>query len=200
MLILTKKENNELRRDQIFDYIAVFDNIVSARFCDDLLSEFQLSDEWLDARIGGNTDVDRRIRNVDTIRLSRTTTLERNPKLRAHFDKTLHQACGEVIRHYKRLFPACRITEGIGFDLLRYETGGFYKIHTDSYKRVPREVACSFALNDSYQGGTWSFFDGKNDLRPGRGSAMVFPSNFMFPHEIKTVTAGTRYSVVTWFS
>lgn len=200
MLTLTKKENSNVSQNQLSDYVAVFDNLVSPGFCDDMVSEFRLSDEWLAARIGGNVEVDRNIRNVDTIRLSRTTTLERNPKLRAHFDKTLHQACVAVIRHYKRLFPACRITEGIGFDLLRYETGGFYKTHTDSYKRIPREVACSFALNEDYLGGEWSFFHGEKDMRPGKGSVVVFPSNFMFPHEIKTVTAGTRYSVVTWFS
>ena len=31
-----------------------------------------------------------------------------------------------------------------------------------------------------------------------QGSAIVFPSNFMFDHEVKKVTKGNRYSVMTW--
>ena len=35
------------------------------------------------------------------------------------------------------------------------------------------------------------------DLRTG--DAVVFPSNLCFPHEVRPVTAGTRYVLVTWF-
>tara|TARA_B100001175_G_scaffold86304_1_gene72525 strand:+ start:561 stop:716 length:156 start_codon:yes stop_codon:yes gene_type:complete len=31
-----------------------------------------------------------------------------------------------------------------------------------------------------------------------KGSAIVFPSNFMFPHEVKKVISGDRYSVMAW--
>lgn len=196
MLTSIKKEDGR----SISDYILEFENVLSGKFCDDLVSEFRLSDEWLAARIGGDVSIDKTIRNVDAIRLSRNSVIQKNAKLREYFDLTLHQACVDVIRQYKKLFPPCRIVEGSGFDLLRYETGGFYKTHTDSYKRVPREVACSFSLNDDYEGGEWSFFNGAHELLPAKGSAVVFPSNFMFPHEIKTVTAGTRCSIVTWFS
>ena len=30
------------------------------------------------------------------------------------------------------------------------------------------------------------------------GQHIIFPSNFMFPHEVKKVTNGERWSVVTW--
>jgi predicted 2-oxoglutarate/Fe(II)-dependent dioxygenase YbiX len=32
-----------------------------------------------------------------------------------------------------------------------------------------------------------------------KGSVLMFPSNFMYPHEILEVTKGTRYSIITWF-
>jgi predicted 2-oxoglutarate/Fe(II)-dependent dioxygenase YbiX len=63
---------------------------------------------------------------------------------------------------------------------------------------VPRSLSCSFALNDDFGGGDWSFFCGDYALRPPKGSAVLFPSNFLFPHEILEVTGGTRYAVVTW--
>jgi len=52
-------------------------------------------------------------------------------------------------------------------------------------------------LNDDYEGGELMMFgDKKIDLHPG--SVVVFPSNFMFPHEVKPVLSGVRYSYVSW--
>jgi len=30
------------------------------------------------------------------------------------------------------------------------------------------------------------------------GEMIIFPSNFLFPHEIKPIKKGTRYSFVSW--
>jgi len=35
-------------------------------------------------------------------------------------------------------------------------------------------------------------------LKPKKGSVIIFPSNFMFPHYVKKVTKGERYSIITW--
>jgi predicted 2-oxoglutarate/Fe(II)-dependent dioxygenase YbiX len=60
-------------------------------------------------------------------------------------------------------------------------------------------VSCSFALNDNYEGGEFSFFDGQIKIKLPKGAALLFPSNFMYPHQILPVTNGTRYSIITWF-
>ena len=82
---------------------------------------------------------------------------------------------------------------------MRYSENGYYSLHTDSYKDIPRSVSCSFNLNDDYEGGEFAFFGGEMMIRAPKGSAIVFPSNFMYPHEIMEVKKGTRYSIVTWF-
>ena len=51
-------------------------------------------------------------------------------------------------------------------------------------------------LNDDYKGGEFVVAD--KLYRPEKGSAIVFPSNFMFPHEAKKVTKGIRLSIVAW--
>ena len=51
-------------------------------------------------------------------------------------------------------------------------------------------------LNDNYKGGQFIISDVL--YKPEQGSAIIFPSNFMFPHEVKTIKKGTRYSIVTW--
>lgn len=52
-------------------------------------------------------------------------------------------------------------------------------------------------LNDNYKGGEFMMFGDKKIELP-EGSVIVFPSNFMFPHEVKPITSGVRYSFVSW--
>ena len=182
----------------IENYIVVFEHVLSDNFCDGLVSEFKDSEEWNATLVGADARVNRDVRNADTISLSTRSVVQKNPKCREKIEQTLYRTAGEVLRKYQTQFPYCRIVEGMGFELLRYREGGYYKLHTDSFKKVPRALSCSFTLNDDFVGGDWSFFCGEKIVHPGKGSAVVFPSNFLFPHEITEVTSGTRYSVVTW--
>jgi predicted 2-oxoglutarate/Fe(II)-dependent dioxygenase YbiX len=179
-------------------YVLVLENVLKSDFCDELMAEFATSDEWQFARVGGQGQVNLDIRHVDVIELSHRSILQKNARVREAMERTLGSAAIKTLRHYQTLFPFCKIVEGRAFELLRYHTGGFYRTHTDSFKKVPRALTCSFALNDDFSGGDWSFFCGDYTLRPPKGSAVMFPSNFMFPHEILQVTGGTRYAVVTW--
>jgi len=52
-------------------------------------------------------------------------------------------------------------------------------------------------LNDDYEGGELIFWDDQEVKLKG-GSLLIFPSNFMYPHEVKPVKKGSRYSYVSW--
>lgn len=52
-------------------------------------------------------------------------------------------------------------------------------------------------LNDNYEGGELVMFEDKT-IHTQAGDLIIFPSNFLFPHEIKPVTKGVRYSYVSW--
>jgi predicted 2-oxoglutarate/Fe(II)-dependent dioxygenase YbiX len=54
-------------------------------------------------------------------------------------------------------------------------------------------------LNDNFEGGEFSFFDEDLRYKIPKGAALMFPSNFMYPHQIMPVTKGVRYSIITWF-
>ncbi len=51
-------------------------------------------------------------------------------------------------------------------------------------------------LNDNYEGGEFLIRGIKVDLT--RGDILIFPSNFMYPHEVNDITKGIRYSFVSW--
>ena len=87
-------------------------------------------------------------------------------------------------------------------DLLKYDIGGKYEIHTDHYSDSPRHLSIIMNLNNDYEGGDLIFTDQKNKeikrLKLGKGTIVFFPSNFMYPHGIQPITKGTRYSIVAW--
>jgi predicted 2-oxoglutarate/Fe(II)-dependent dioxygenase YbiX len=184
--------------NQLTDYIQVFENIIPNELCDNILKEFSDEQEWVQTLVGGGRE-DRNIRSATTIGISSLHVIEANSVVRKQIDLELFNSAAEAIKKYNEKFPLARIEEDSGYELLRYKEGEFYTEHTDSFKARPRAVSCSFALNDDYEGGEWAFFNREKVIRVPKGAAVLFPSNFMYPHEIMPVTKGIRYSVITWF-
>jgi len=103
---------------------------------------------------------------------------------------------------YKAKFPFMYSEKIYQIDLLKYSVGDHYKVHTDQFATAPRQLSIIMNLNDDYEGGELIFTDQKqNEIKTynlGKGSIVFFPSNFMYPHSIKPITKGTRYSIVAW--
>lgn len=86
----------------------------------------------------------------------------------------------------------------------KYEVGTNMKFHCDhihtifdgTKKGVPILTVLGL-LNDDFEGGDFLMFDGKK-VNLSAGDIIVFPSNFLYPHAVTTVTKGTRYSFVAW--
>jgi len=108
----------------------------------------------------------------------------------------------EVIVKYKTDFPLFSVGRTTDFRINKYGKGGFMSRHVDNIHHSHGQqygypqVSALLYLNDDYDGGEFYVADKK--FLPIKGSAIIFPSNFMFPHEAKPVTKGTRWSIVTW--
>jgi predicted 2-oxoglutarate/Fe(II)-dependent dioxygenase YbiX len=182
---------------ELKDYIVVMNNIMPPPLADMVLSEYKESNDWVSATIRDGLNLD--IRNCQTIGLSFSTIIDKNKETRQKIDHDLYLVASQAVKEYARRFLIESVEQDSGYDLLKYEVGGFYTKHTDSFKNMPRAVSCSFILNDDYEGGEFAFFDRELTYKLKKGSCILFPSNFMYPHEIMPVTSGTRYSIVTWF-
>lgn len=180
------------------DYIIILEDVLSHSVCDKILGEYAETDEWVQTVVGGG-EARLDIRSAQTIQMSADFVLAKNLELRKELDSDVFVGAAKAIQAYNEKFEHCRIEEDSGYELLRYETGQFYTQHTDSFKARPRAVSCSLALNDDYEGGEFGFFDRELIIKAPKGGAVLFPSNFMYPHEILPVTSGTRYSIITWF-
>ena len=88
------------------------------------------------------------------------------------------------------------------FRLNKYSEGGFMSRHIDNIHHSHgqeygfRQASVLLFLNDNFEGGDFIISD--ITYKTKKGSAIVFPSNFMFPHEVKLVKKGTRYSIISW--
>lgn len=182
---------------QLTDYIVVLDNIIPTDLIKAIEREYIKSNDWILATtVSGEK---KHIRNCSTIGISFSSIIQKNLVLRTSIDNEIHTATQKIIAKYRGKFSNLTINSDTGYELLRYETGQFYTQHTDSFPTIPRILSCSIVLNDDYEGGEFAFFDQEVKYKVPKGSAILFPSNFMYPHEIMPVTSGTRYSIVTWF-
>jgi len=182
---------------ELKDYIVIVSDIVPLGLCDVVLAEYKICEDWENATIKNGENLN--VRNCQTIGISFSSIIEKNQETRQKIDREMFTCASKAIQQYKNKFLQCAIEEDSGYDLLRYKVGGFYTEHCDSFKTRPRTVSCSFALNDDYEGGEFAFFDRELVYNLKKGSCIMFPSNFMYSHEIMPVTSGTRYSIVTWF-
>ena len=180
------------------EYIFTLDSVVPEELCDRILEEYHDCTFWTSSSVG-NGNVDDQIRNCDIINITENIVLQKNFDVRKKLDEDFYVCASTAINEYRKLFPEVASEIDTGYNLLRYKEGQFYTQHTDSFKSQQRSVSCSFLLNDDYEGGEFAFFDREIIIRGGKGSIVMFPSNFMFPHEIMPVTSGTRYSIITWY-
>lgn len=85
----------------------------------------------------------------------------------------------------------------------KYEKNTQMNLHWDSIhsafdgtvKGIPM-LSIIGVLNDDYEGGELIMRD--KQVKLDAGDILVFPSSFMYPHYVKEVTKGTRYSFVSW--
>ena len=118
------------------------------------------------------------------------------------FEKDIFNSVGKVLQKYNKEIPYLDTLKNndTGYTHLLYkeQDKGEYKEHVDEAHFHQRTISCSFILNDNYEGGLFSFFQGSHQIKPIKGSAILFPSNFCFPHAVTPVTEGNRHAIITW--
>ena len=168
-------------------------------FCDKLLEEYAPTNYWEKTLTGSGHDPG--ARKCEFIPISDQGVIEEaNEQDRREMDNYLFGIVKDIIAQYQERHPEfdLEIQEDSGYELLKYEVGDFYIQHSDSFKEQPRALTVIMSMNDGYEGGEVALFNRELVYKLGAGDVLVFPSNFMYPHEIMPVTEGTRYSIITW--
>ena len=92
-----------------------------------------------------------------------------------------------------------RINKYVKGNIMDKHVDHIHSIFDGKIKGIPI-VSVIIGLNDDYKGGDLVFFKGWNEkkYRLGRGDMIIFPSCFLYPHRVKSITSGIRYTAVTW--
>lgn len=192
--------DSKISESPLVDYIRVYDGVFTSEECKTILNEYKNDSGWESSKVGYNGIEDNNYRKCDIMNISHQDIIEKNKSVRRSIDDLIHRKAIGAVQKYVMEFPSCCLKSDSGYDLLRYNTGGFFKQHTDSYLEQPRTLAMSINLNDDYEGGSLAFFNEEVTINGGLGSVIIFPANYMYPHQIMEVTKGTRYAIVTWLT
>jgi hypothetical protein len=186
---------------EIKKFVKIYDEVLPWSVLSNLI-RFSNSSNFEETKIGGaiESKVDFNIRRTYTLILSNLHNSISNVHwfnlLHFYFKKNLDQYkldANIIDYHYKNIFD---------IEILKYENTGFYTWHTDHFADIPRTMSCVLLLNNDYKGGNLCFRnpDGSGEweveVKPNR--MIIWPSNFLYPHTVKPVTIGKRYSVVAW--
>jgi len=192
-------KTKELSRFSLEHFVWHKEEFIDPDFCDKLLEEYAPTNYWESTLTGAGHDPD--ARRCEFIPISDQAVIEENNQEgRREIDNYLFNVVKGIIEEYQESYPEfeLEIQEDSGYELLKYEEGDFYIQHTDSFKDQPRALTVIMSMNDGYEGGEVALFNRELVYKLNAGDVLVFPSNFMYPHEILPVTEGTRYSIITW--
>ena len=173
---------------EIKNFIKIYDEVLPWSVLSNLIRFASISN-FMEARVGGG-EQDRKdfnVRRTYNLPLSNLSNSISN----VHWFNLLYGYFNKNLKNYK-----------IDANILKYEDTGFYTWHVDHFATVPRTMSCILLLNNDYEGGNLCFRnpDGSGEweveVKPNR--MIIWPSNFLYPHTVKPVTKGKRYSVVAW--
>ena len=179
------------------DYLKVYDNFLTKEECSNLVEELK-STNW---------SMHTFYNNVSNQSISHDKELDVS-----YHSSELAKKTQDKIWHIINDYISIQInsewfSSWAGYSQIRfnkYDVNTEMKLHCDHIhsmfdgqrKGIP-VLSILGALNDDYEGGELVFWE-SDVIELKAGSIMVFPSNFLYPHKVKEVTKGTRYSYVSW--
>lgn len=185
--------------DKIQDYVKVYENHVPKELCESATKKLE-SVNW-DTHRFYNSKHDSYVSYDKELSIS-NDNIEERAELSQYVWKALERYILTDFSSFSPWFCGWAGHTYVRFN--RYTSDTQMKIHCDhihsmfdgNRKGVPFLTVLG-ALNNEYEGGDFVMFGDKKVEMPS-GAVVVFPSNFMFPHEVKPVTSGVRYSYVSW--
>ena len=102
-----------------------------------------------------------------------------------------------AVDNYCKRFNIMELRYWEAFNFIKYEPGQHFMEHHDHGFSYNCTVSLVTYLNDDYEGGGLKFRLQKLTYKPQAGDTVIFPSNYMYPHQALKVESGTKYSLVT---
>lgn len=102
-----------------------------------------------------------------------------------------------AVDDYRQDYRIMHLKYWEAFNFIKYGPGQHFMEHHDHGFSYNCTVSLVAYINDDYDGGELYFRLQNLNIKPQAGDLYIFPSNYMYPHQAKPVTSGTKYSIVT---
>ena len=102
---------------------------------------------------------------------------------------------GEVFKGWKG-FNQLRYNRYNKNQIMSKHCDHIHSLFSGSEKGIPI-LSIVGVLNDNYEGGEFIMFD-NYEIKFKAGDLIIFPSIFLYPHLVKPIKKGVRYSFVSW--
>jgi len=187
-------------------YVFQKENFLDEKYCENCIDELNAGvwekHSWYDNRVDASIQKYEEDTELDILFINSQKN-ENILKINNSILQRLHSTILEYIESFKfDWFEGWEGYSDIRFN--RYSPGQEMHNHCDHIhslfdgekKGIPI-LSIIGILNDDYEGGELIMFEDKK-IDTKKGDLIIFPSNFLYPHEIAPVTKGVRYSYVSW--
>lgn len=113
------------------------------------------------------------------------------------FTKIFRETFDPIEQNYMSLF-GINLRSHNPYKILKYDIGGKFNNHMDDGGGNFRRVSTVYYLNDNYEGGELCFPQFNIELKPEAGDMIIFPSSYVYSHNVNPVKRGTRFSIASW--
>lgn len=181
--------------------IVVFDNVFTNSM--DYIEKIKQEDiSWRAAEVlvdpnANQSGTNYKARDTDLIMLPHHTS-EDNDTL-SEFAREFHKEMKPYLDQYLNHYGA-KIEKFESPQLLRYGQEQKFHDHIDDHPFFTRRVSLTYYLNDDYEGGDVEFKRHGLRFKAAKNQLLIFPSNYIFNHEVHPVTDGLRYVIVQWMA
>ena len=183
----------------IEDYIIV-ENTIPKELCKELIDECNKKEwkkhTWNNYTTG--TSSSEETKELDVM----PCTQDQQNKITPYLTKALEDYQNKYSKPGEKTSPLW-LTKFSPIRFNKYPIGTMMREHYDhihslfdgKMKGVPI-ISIVANLNEDYEGSEFYCRERKIELKTG--DILMFPSNFMYPHEVTETTKGVRYSFVSW--
>jgi hypothetical protein len=184
------------------DYILHLDHWISKNICQKSIEELSLNNTWQRHNYMDSKTFIRKSKNKDKeLDICTGTNLTHLKKLHDLTWKALEKYIlidkigGETLKGWSG-FSQIRFNRYNKNQIMSKHSDHIHSLFTGNVRGIPiLSIVC--VLNDDYKGGEFIMFD-DYEIKFKAGDLIIFPSVFLYPHLVKPVKKGTRYSFVSW--
>ena len=178
------------------DYVKVYKNVLDDDLCDQTVNHLK-NLNWHKHRYFNSTQA-QYVQSDKELSIS----YDRCANIEVIENKIKETVYRYISYRFASWFDACNAVSGIRWN--KYDTGTKMELHCDhihdlfdgEVKGVPI-LSIVGSLNDNYSGGEFVMWE-NTPIEIPKGAILIFPSNFLYPHQVNEVKSGIRYTYVSW--